>query len=743
MRAGRAASAGGNDAARRRWSALVTCATLASGAIAGAGEASPAPAAGAEALDEIVVVAHKAERRLREVAANVTVLRREQLAEDLSLSLGDGFRYTPGIDEELAGARFGSEGISIRGIGGNRVSLVVDGVQLGDQFDIGNFSNATRDFIDSGFIQRTEVLHGPASALYGSDAVGGVVAVRTVAPADLAGSRGRGGALSTSWRGADDSRHGTALAAFGDAARGLLLGASLRDGGTRDSAALSSAVDEREFRTRSALVGFTAGSARGLDFSAGVLYQDSAVDSDLRSMLGTGRFAATTALEGHDESRLGVAHAELGFGDAAGPVDAGVLRLYAGNSDFDQQTLDVRADATRPVVIDRRFAYEQAFHGFELNLQRDVASWVINHRLGAGIEYRRTRTEELRDGTETGSEDGISQNTILGEVFPLRDFPVTDTDEWGVYLEDTMMLRDLSIIAALRSDHYGLSPRRDRIYAEDNPGTQPVSLSVSDLSPKLGLVWHLADGFDLYLQYAHGFRAPPFEDANIGLDIPLFKYRAIPNPDLRSERSHGWDGGIRLRGARGQLQLAVFHSRYRDFIESKVPIGYDADSDRLLFQSRNVGEARIEGIEGAFSTALPGLPDVLSVDGAFYAARGKNRDDGQPLNSVGPAQAVLGLSWRSPDGRRLLRLAATLTAAWTERDESSGPLFKPAGSAVFDLLLSQPIGERATLRAGLMNLTDRTAWQWSAVRGLSPGDPLLPTLARPGRNLSVGLEWSW
>lgn len=710
---------------------------------AGAAEA-PAGAAAAEApLEEIVVVAHKAERRLREVAANVTVLTRQRLADDLSMSLGESFRYTPGIDEELAGTRFGSEGISIRGIGGNRVSLVIDGVQLGDQFDVGNFSNATRDFIDAGFIQRTEVLHGPASALYGSDAIGGVVAVRTVTPADLAGTRGRGGMLSTTWRGGDDSRHGTAIAAFGDAAQGVLIGASLRDGGSMNSAALADPLDHRDFLRRSALLRFTREDARGRALSAGVLYQDSAVDSDLHSMLGTGRFAFTTSLTGDDESRLAVAHAELDFGDAVDLLDAGILRLYTGQSDIEQRTLDVRGNAPRPVAIDRRFGYGQAFHGFESNLQRDLGAGAVTHRLGAGIEYRRTRTDELRDGTETGIEDGVSQSAILGEVFPLRDFPVTDTDEWGVYLEDTLMMRDVSVNAALRADRYELSPRTDAVYAEDNPSAEPVSLHESDLSPKLGLVWHVRDTFDLYLQYAHGFRAPPFEDANIGLDIPLLNIRAIPNPDLRSERSDGWDAGLRIRGHLGHLHLGAFHTSYRDFIESKARVGVDPDNGRLLFQSRNVNEARIEGIEGSFSFAPPGLPESIGVDGSFYAARGENRDTGEPLNSVGPAQAVLGLNWRSSDGGRQLRLATTLTEAWTERDESAGELFEPAGHVVIDLLLSQAIGEQATLRAGLMNLTDRTWWQWSAVRGLPPGDPLLPTLAQPGRNLSIGLEWNW
>ena len=96
------------------------------------------------------------------------------------------FRYVPGVDYEGAGTRFGTEGINIRGIGGNRVAILVDGVPLADQFDTGSFSNATRDFIDAGLIQNIEVLHGPASALYGSAAIGGVVAVRTPDPGDLA-----------------------------------------------------------------------------------------------------------------------------------------------------------------------------------------------------------------------------------------------------------------------------------------------------------------------------------------------------------------------------------------------------------------------------------------------------------------------------------------------------------------------------------------------------------------------------
>jgi hypothetical protein len=75
-------------------------------------------------IDQVVVVAHKDERSIREIAANVTVLSRAQIDAQMSTSAADLFRYVPGVDHEGAGNRFGAEGINIRGIGGNRVAIV-------------------------------------------------------------------------------------------------------------------------------------------------------------------------------------------------------------------------------------------------------------------------------------------------------------------------------------------------------------------------------------------------------------------------------------------------------------------------------------------------------------------------------------------------------------------------------------------------------------------------------------------
>ena len=89
------------------------------------------------------------------------------------------------------------------------------------------------------------------------------------------------------------------------------------------------------------------------------------------------------------------------------------------------------------------------------------------------------------------------------------------------------------------------------------------------------------------------------------------------------------------------------------------------------------------------------------------------------------------------------RLKGTFTDDWSERDESGGALFAPPGHAVFDVFLVRQLGGWAQLRAGITNLTDRTYWSWSDVRGLAPEDPVLPYIARPGRSVSVGIDMRW
>ncbi len=709
---------------------------------AGVDAAGPIDSDRPAVLEPVVTVATRAERPLTEVPGNVTVIDRDTLDRTLTQSLRQTFRYYPGIDASSTGTRFGAEGVIVRGIGGNRVAMELDGVPLSQQFAVGNFANAIRDLTDVGLIDRIEVLHGPASALYGSSALGGVVSFRTPDPASLqAGDGGPGLFVSQALRSDDDSRHTLGAAAAGNDSLGALGMVAVRSGHERDANAAED-LDHQDYDNRSGMAKLTYRTPGGNLFRGLYYRHDSDVETNVRSVLGTGRFASTTLLEGDDRHRLELLTAELVLGPSTS-IDGGVIRLWSGAADIRQQTADERGAAARPVRIERRFDYDQDTTGASIDLHRRFTTGSWAHLLAAGVELNAQHIKESRTGYELGLEDGALSDTVLGETFPVRDFPVSDVTEIGLYLHDELDLGRARVIAGLRFDRYDLDPERDPVYSDDNPATDPVSVTEDELSPKLGLVIALAPGLSGWLQYAHGFRAPPFEDANIGLDIPLFNIRAIPNPDLRPETSDGLEAGLRWRGTRAWVDANLFYTRYDDFIETKVRLGVDADSGRLLFQSRNVEEARIFGAEIEAALSLDRWLQGFDLRAAAHWARGDNRETDEPLNSVGPPQAVLAGAWSSPDGRSEVTLLGTFTRRHSRLDDTRGSLFEAPGYALFDLYVSRRVGHHLMLRAGVENLLDRTYWQWADVRGLAPDDPTVPLLSQPGRSLALDLRWNF
>ena len=526
-------------------------------------------------------------------------------------------------------------------------------------------------------------------------------------------------------------------------ATGVLAGLSRREGRQHDPAAIDANIDTRDFLRESALVKLVVDDALGNTWRASFIHQAADTTSSLNSVLGQGRYRSTTALEGDDRYRMQMLNLSWHFGAPDSFFDAGLARVFVEDATVEQRTLDERALARTPVSIDRYFEFDQEIVGLELNAWKDFTGITVSHRVGAGIEFRERRTEELRDGLSTNLATGAQTSTLLGEVFPLRDFPISTSSETAAFVEDTISIGNWKLIAALRADRFRMTPEEDPIYREDYPFAEPVSIDTTELSPKLGLILNAGPGLDVYAQYAHGFRAPPYAEANIGLEIPFFNYRAIPNPDLRSESSDSVDLGLRYATAAVDARLSVFHSRYKDFIESKVNLGVDPVSGRTLFQSQNLERTTIGGAEATLSVRFGTEQWPFEFSAAAYYARGENDASGEPLNSVGPAEAVLQLGWQSPDRRRELSLSATLTDAWDARDETRGDLFKPPGHGVLDLYLAQALGESARLRAAILNLGDRTYWHWADVRGLAPGDPLIPYLSRAGRTVSVSLDVTW
>ncbi|MFZ2236704.1 MAG: TonB-dependent receptor plug domain-containing protein, partial [Dokdonella sp.] len=136
-------------------------------------------------LDPIVVIGSRAAEPLQQVVGSVSVVERDQLERNGVVDISDLAALVPGVSVPVDAARFGRQGFNIRGLEGNRVSIEIDGVPLPDGFGVGQFALAGRDLVALDAVQRVEVLRGPASTLYGSKALAGVVALTTRAPEDF------------------------------------------------------------------------------------------------------------------------------------------------------------------------------------------------------------------------------------------------------------------------------------------------------------------------------------------------------------------------------------------------------------------------------------------------------------------------------------------------------------------------------------------------------------------------------
>ncbi|MBP6106812.1 MAG: TonB-dependent hemoglobin/transferrin/lactoferrin family receptor [Steroidobacteraceae bacterium] len=710
------------------------------------------PVTGADdsSLETVMVYARRLTPVSR-VAATVTVIDQARIEMTLATDIRELVRYEPGLNVRNDPFRFGLDTISVRGLGGNRVAVEVDGIPAAGAFAVGSYADSGRAYVDAAFVDRVEFLRGPASSLYGSDAIGGVVAMSTLTPASLL-ANGEGDYSARTDAGFDSASDGWRAAALAAGTMGgtqWLVGYSRREGHESDTAA-DVTPNPSEYANDSALLKLTSAVPGGpLTFTAeaGRIQQETDVDA----FLGVGRFLNTTALAGDDEMlryRVSLGQALTG---ANGAFDSADWSAYWQGTETEQDTYEVRRAVpprTPPVQLDRTFKFDESAFGVEFTAVKSLGSGSIVHDVVYGFEATRSELDELRDGLQTDLTTGATTPTILGETFPLRDLPLSTVVEVGAFVQDEVQFDDArwTLVPALRVDYYDLTPESDRIYREDNPSNEPAGVDKVSFAPKLGATYRISDRLGVFFQYAHGFRSPPPEDVNIGLEVPLFNIRAIPNPDLRPETSDGFETGLRLAGSPVALTASVFLTEYGDFIESKVNLGVDPATGVTLFQSQNVAEARIYGAE--FDARVEGStwsPRLQGWSGRLAGSwiRGDDLTRDVPLNSIDPPRLVLGLRYDAPSTRWGSELALTAVEAQRQVDRSRADLYRTDGYATLDWLANVDITPRLRLNIGLFNLADTEYIEWSDVRGRVADDPLVPYYTRAGFNASASLRYDF
>ncbi len=690
----------------------------------------------------VVAVANKQMRPIMEVVGAVSVITADDITSTNTENMADALRYESNISMENAGTRFGSSGINIRGVGQNRVAIEVDGITNAKQFSIGTYANATAFLPETDLIKNIEILNGPASTLYGSDAIGGIVSIQTWNPEDLT-RLNDGNRYSKIRLGYDGKTHGrviSGLTAWDNDKTGGIVAFTQRDGkGLMNHDSTQLARDFSDWDEQTLFTKFVINTSGTNNLKFGFTGTQRNNDTQINSFIGQGRFARTTELLAQDNSDNYKLTFDYDFAINNQLFDDGVLRAYYAKTNFKQDTFEKRSSRRgTPLSQFRHFEYDQQNMGLELNLNKQYVTDSSTHNIVYGIDYTSLDIEELRDGSETNLSTGVTLPIILGEIFPRRDFPNSKVNQLGIFMLDEITIDDSAwtIIPAIRFDYYDLKPNRDVLFDANGADTQIVSINEADISPKLGVMYDINDNANIYAQYVRGFRAPPFDDVNIGLNLPIFNIRAIANPDLQSETSNGFELGYRYFGDKQQFSVTGFYTDYNNFIESKARIGIDIDTGTLLFQSRNIEQAEIYGIELSHQWQFN---QQLSSYTTLAWTRGNNKTNDQPLNTISPAKMVNNISWSSTNQLWTIDLYSTFTQSVDRIDESDprDDFFKPAGFAVFDLFASYKISHNQQLRLGIFNLGNKKYWNWQQVRNFDANDAIIDSMSQPSRNISL------
>ena len=154
-----------------------------------------APAEAATRLPALTNTATRTERRVDEVPATVTVVPARDIETSGARDIKDLLRNQVDLSVRAAPGRFGAaqgatgragnEGINIRGLEGNQVLMLVDGIRGPGSFSFSAFATGRADYLALDATQAAEVLRGPASTSFGSDGLAGAISLRTLDPADV------------------------------------------------------------------------------------------------------------------------------------------------------------------------------------------------------------------------------------------------------------------------------------------------------------------------------------------------------------------------------------------------------------------------------------------------------------------------------------------------------------------------------------------------------------------------------
>lgn len=726
---------------------------------------STAPRNAHAALPEVVVSGSRQEQAADELPLSYDVINANTLSNQQSRNLREALENLPNTSVKRSPARFsvggatasagrdGNVGINIRGLGGNRVLLMTDGVRMPRSYAF-RTTTFDREYLSLELLKRIEVVRGPASALYGSDGMAGLVNFITHEPADfLAVGKGEtpktlGGRIAAGWSG-DDNGHTLAGTVAGQASDTLqwMLTATTRGAHAMDNMGTNNEPnlnrtrpnpqDDRDNAVLGKIVLRPHATQRHV-FTLEHVQKKS--DVDLLSsrnplpLRGTPAQIAGAIVDEYSSRSMERNRLTWDARFGLGTDWADHVRTVVAYQDAQSRQVGTSVRNTLPLRV-RDNSYGESTWQAGVQADKILRSGGWAHKITYGLDHVRSDISNLYTGLAP----------LPPEVFPLKRFPDTRETTSALYVQDESVHGNWSLTPGLRFDHFSLDVTSQAGFYP--PAKQPgQSLSGSALSPKIGVLYRATEQWSVFGQYAAGFRAPDAGQVNGYYENAAEQVIIIPNPDLRPEKSRGVELGVRGRLDRLSLDAAVFGSHYSNLIMDTVLIrGTGTAADPRIFQTINTERARITGFE------LKGQYDWGRVAGgrlvtpfSYGKARGVNRATGKPINSVDPAQLALGVQYDTAAWG--LRLDMRHHAAKTAKDIDSASSVKPPNTqftvpsaTTLDVSAQWRLRKDLRLNFAVHNLTNRKYWLWPDVYGLAASSTTNDAYTQPGRSVHVSL----
>ncbi|EDQ02714.1 TonB-dependent hemoglobin/transferrin/lactoferrin family receptor [Shewanella benthica] len=591
-------------------------------------------------FDEVLVTATRISEKASDTSRSLVVIGEEELQQLQPASVAQALKNEANINVSN-GPRASSQGIEIRGLGGQRVLQTIDGARQST-----TSGHRGTYFMDPELLKSVEVIRGPASSLWGSGAIGGVVALNTKSARDMLDEGDTfGGYLKQGFE-TNGDKIKTSGAIYGVADKfDWLINGSYNDSNNIKMGNDQTLENSGSERTSGLMkFGWEPSEGQRLQFSGRFSDTDELVPSNPAAEVG--RSVPLIQRKTQDKNLTldyGLNPTQNAYLDLNGT-------LYWNGTDYDEDRVTKgQIDSTEYETI-----------GFSVN----NSSIFGATRLVYGIDGYQDTIKTVRDDS---GQAGQRPEDIDGK-----------TTVWGAFAKAEIGLSDtLSLEVAARYDTFENESINLGESSDDNA-----------LSPSLGLVWKTTDWLTLSARYDEAFRAPSIEEMySTGTHycippIPGFLPNGLCNtfeitPDLQAEKAKNKEIKVDMRFSNlaGNDELAitlnVFRNDVDDFIEQSVSnplMGIPGLEQTTSWD--NVDEAKLTGFE--FSTRYRYEQTRLMLN--YGQTEGKN-NSGEYLTNIPAKKLVADLSQAVMQGDVKFGTRITYVADQEQMPESYGEVY--------------------------------------------------------------------